>query len=801
MTYPGLLSPLTSYNLLEKLGEGAAGEVWKAEKEGQAYAVKLLNPGWESAVFEAFESRKGLGHPNLVKELEIGTYNGRPCLVMEYPDGQPLKKARAPQYRPAEQKRIIGELAGALDYLHQQGLVHQNLNPANIFLLADGTVKILDIGVSPPAEDSSKARAPGGAFQYAAPEQLTGRAYPKSNIWSFGAIIYEWLTGVHPYPCRSREEMAKKMLVFQAEIPHYLNSPIPPSTSMALLRCLRVKPEDRPADFSEVRAYLGRNPKETLASAFSRPRGYFIRQLLWHILFRKADSISGEPVEALAPASRRTAKDIDYRLFQDVIRRTGARSKTYLWVSRLFLLCIITTLVYFILIRGTGEFLSGNEPEGLLPGEYVLLFGTFAVLLLTGITFNIHNPYKFDLERGLLEWSAIVGREDFLTLVDTLSSALARTSEIWLHQSEMKEKEVLLPWLWKSGREQLSHKIIRQLLKGDNRNTTALSFKLYDALAKGNSAMAKAGLQKILEADPRHFAALLQDEAMAGREARLSVRKADTEQEEAIQQSALPEYQSAYAQKIRKDGHLAIPLGQGKMVLYAHYFELHNIERPASGNEGVLTANYGHIHSYDETGAGIALEGGFSRSGVEEFLEKAGMYPEQYRAIRLGFNNEELLAEWLEFLREMAPQARPASLEDMRNLGKEMVEDRLKRTKIGGILFRLYEFDKKFTSFINKPYGPLILFAGIILATEVLDGNFSLRFFLFIEGIADKLAFHLAALILGDRQEAFNWLVMHTAAVERAGRIAFWILFLSAGTLVFRLIVRLVRKRRTQRAL
>ena len=93
---------------------------------------------------------------------------------------------------------------------------------------------------------------------------------------------------------------------------------------MALLRCLRVKPEDRLANFSEVLACLNRDPKETLASAFSRPREYFIRQLLWYILFRKADSINRESVEALAPASRRTAKDIGYRLFQEVIRRTGA---------------------------------------------------------------------------------------------------------------------------------------------------------------------------------------------------------------------------------------------------------------------------------------------------------------------------------------------------------------------------------------------------------------------------------------------------------------------------------------------
>ena len=160
-------------------------------------------------------------------------------------------------------------------------------------------------------------------------------------------------------------------------------------------------------------------------------------------------------------------------------------------------------------------------------------------------------------------------------------------------------------------------------------------------------------------------------------------RKADTEQEEAIKQPTSPEYQSAFAQKIRKDGHLTLPLDQGEMVQYAHYFELHNIERPASGTESVLTANYDNIHSYDETGSGIALEGGFSRSGAEEFLEKAGVYPEQYRAIRLGFNIEELLADWLEFLQEMAPEARPAPLEDMRFFGMEMVdgEDESRQTE------------------------------------------------------------------------------------------------------------------------
>ena len=189
MKNTGPLSPITGYGLIEKLGEGALGEVWKAEKGGHIYAVKLLNPGFESTVFEAFDLIKSLDHPNIIKEYEIGTHNGRPCLVMEYHDRQPLKKARAAHYKPAEREKIISDLAGALGYLHQHDLVHRNLNPANIFLLTDGAVKILDICVSLPAEDSSNARAPRGAFQYAAPEQLAGKAYPKSNIWSFGAAF------------------------------------------------------------------------------------------------------------------------------------------------------------------------------------------------------------------------------------------------------------------------------------------------------------------------------------------------------------------------------------------------------------------------------------------------------------------------------------------------------------------------------------------------------------------------------------------------------------------------------------
>ena len=219
------------YRILSRIGSGGMGEVYLAEdqKLHRKAALKFLLPAVDDGdgrLLREARAAAHLDHPFICKVYEVGEHEGRTFLALEFVEGVTLKDRLAQGPIPvAEAVRIFGEIAEALDFAHGRGIVHRDLKPANVMVAADGHVKVMDFGIARKltataatvtATLTSDMSAPGlvtGTLAYMSPEQL--RAEPvdhRSDIFSFGILLSEALTGVHPFGRQSAYETAHAIL-------------------------------------------------------------------------------------------------------------------------------------------------------------------------------------------------------------------------------------------------------------------------------------------------------------------------------------------------------------------------------------------------------------------------------------------------------------------------------------------------------------------------------------------------------------------------------------------------------------
>jgi serine/threonine-protein kinase len=258
----GVLSG-TAYKLLDKIGEGASGEVWSAEhlELGRKVALKLLAPEHASAkdAIDRFrrEARAvaAISHPNLVQLYDFGkARDGRVYLAMELLDGVPLDRLLRAQMSNEDATTLAIQAAQALEAAHAAGLVHRDLKPANLFVTKSGTLKLLDFGVAMALSDitSDEKRQKGfaifGTPEYMAPEQVAGEAVDaRCDVYALGCVLYEMLTGQPPFAGKSSVEILGKQVRETAIAPR-TRAPerkIPAALEAVVLRAMSKRREDR----------------------------------------------------------------------------------------------------------------------------------------------------------------------------------------------------------------------------------------------------------------------------------------------------------------------------------------------------------------------------------------------------------------------------------------------------------------------------------------------------------------------------------------------------------------------------
>ncbi|HJZ11711.1 MAG TPA: serine/threonine-protein kinase, partial [Acidobacteriota bacterium] len=208
---PELPEKIEKYQILSVLGKGAMGVVYHAYDPmvKRDVAIKFLSSlgSEETELISRFEREArlagGLRHPNIVTIYDLGHFEGRPYIVMEYIVGRDLQNViKQKTELTLEQKvEIILQVCKGLDAAHQKGIIHRDIKPANIRLQEDNTVKIMDFGIA--RMGTSELTRSGyiiGTLQYMSPEQISGEQLdPRTDIFSTGVIAYELFTNTNPF--------------------------------------------------------------------------------------------------------------------------------------------------------------------------------------------------------------------------------------------------------------------------------------------------------------------------------------------------------------------------------------------------------------------------------------------------------------------------------------------------------------------------------------------------------------------------------------------------------------------------
>lgn len=246
------------YKIIESLGEGGMAIVYKAHDliTDKDVAVKMMRQ--ETAASKVNLNRferearaaASLNHQNIVKVVNVGTYNSLPYMVNEFVNGQNLRQVLdvRGKFSFLEALDIMYQLCSAVMYAHNHGVIHRDIKPQNIFLTTDGTIKLGDFGIATFQNSSHVTRSDVvvGSVHYIAPEIASGNpASIRSDIYSMGITFFELITGRVPFDADSQCQVA--VMQINSKFPNIkkYNPKTPDAIESIIYRCVNKDPKDR----------------------------------------------------------------------------------------------------------------------------------------------------------------------------------------------------------------------------------------------------------------------------------------------------------------------------------------------------------------------------------------------------------------------------------------------------------------------------------------------------------------------------------------------------------------------------